>query len=405
MTLLFLLCVSVSAQGTKPLPPTNVTATVDGAPTGLTVPPGLFGMHTRPTQSPWPSVPFGSIRLWDTHTAWNDLEPSSGTYNWQTLDLYLNLAQQHNIDILYVFGHTAAWASSGSNSGCSQFPQSCFPPSNMQDWDNFVTAIATHAAGRIKYWEVWNEANASNFWSGDTATLVKMAQDAYKIIKSIDPSAVILSPSVAGLPPSEGAFLDGYFSQGGGSVTDIVPFHAHRVDANNPDTITIFINTVKGVLSQHGLSGKPLWNTEGGWRPQDTNFESDPRSPGYVAREYLIQYSNGVDRFYWYVWDSQLGWGTLWTQSGGTNAAGVAYGQLYNWLVGAVMTPCVEAADSTWTCVVTRSGSQGLIVWNSAGTISYTPASAYKQVLDLSGGKNTISGPVSIGYNPIMLTN
>ena len=353
----------------------------------------------------WPTVPLGTVRLWDTKTAWNDLEPSSGTYNWQTLDMYLTLAQQHNVDVLYVFGHTAAWASSGSNSGCSQFPQSCLPPTNIQDWDNFVTAVVTHAAGRIKYWELWNEANAPNFWRGDTPTLVAMASDAYKIIKSVDPSAIILSPSVAGLPPGESTFLNDYFSHGGGSVTDVVSFHAHKVDANNPDTVANFVTTVKAVLAQQGLSGKPLWNTEGGWSPTDTNFAADPRSAGYVAREFFILHSNGVARFYWYSWNSKLGWGTMWTPSG-TNSAGVAYGQVYNWLVGAVMDTCVEATDSTWTCGLTRPGGfQGLIVWNSAGTKSYQPASGYKQYLDLSGGKNPINGPVSIGYNPILLTN
>ena len=51
----------------------------------------------------WPSVPLGSIRLWDTHTTWNDLEPSKGAYNWSLLDGYLALAQAHNVDVLYTF--------------------------------------------------------------------------------------------------------------------------------------------------------------------------------------------------------------------------------------------------------------------------------------------------------------
>ena len=402
---------SVSAQVTSgPAPPTNVTATVDAPPpsTGTAIDPSYFGMHaTNQTadSAMWPTVPVGAVRLWDTHTAWNDLEPSNGTFNWQTLDMYLNLAQQHNVDVLYTFGHTAAWASSGSNSGCSQFPQSCFPPTNMQDWDNFVRAVVTHAAGRIKYWEIWNEANAANFWSGSTATLVTMATDAYNIIKTADPSAIVLGPSVASLPPSESAFLTDYFSHGGAAVTDVVNFHAHKVDANNPDTVLNFVTAVKAVMAQQGLSGKPMWNTEGGWSPADANFAADPRSAGYVAREYVLQQSNGVARFYWYSWNSKLGWGTMWTPSG-TNSAGVAYGQVYNWLVGAVMDPCAMAPDSTWTCALTRpGGNPALIVWNSAGTISYQPASTYKQYFDLAGNKNPINGPVSIGYNPILLTN
>ena len=406
--LLFALPLLAAAYHSRPAPQTNLTATVDGASVGTSVDPGLFGMnfHLQPGPS-WPLVPVSGIRLWDTGTNWDDLEPARGTYNWQVLDIYLKLAAQHNVDVLYSFGATARWAASGSYFGCSHFPQSCFPPANMQDWDDFVRALVIHAAGRIQYWEVWNEANSSYFWRGDTPTLVKMASDAYNIIKSVDPSALILSPSVSGFPPGESTFLNDYFSHGGGPVTDVVSFHAHKVNANNPDTVVNYVTSVKAVLAQNGLSGKPIWNTEGGWSPTNTNFAADPRSAGYVAREYFILHSNGVARFYWYSWNNNSGWGSMWTATGGTNPAGVAYGQVYNWLVGAVMDPCVEAADLTCTCGLTRPGGfQGLIVWNSAGTEkSYQPASGYKQYLDLRGGKNRINGPVTIGYNPILLTN
>lgn len=369
-------------------------------------------MHVQHhTTEPWPTVPFGTLRLWNTKTTWNDLEPSKGTYNWTNLDLYLKLAQQHNVDVEYTFGYTAAWASSGSNSGCSQYPQSCFPPTNEQDWKDFVTAVVTHAAGRIKYWEVWNEANAKNFWIGTPAQMLTMATDAYNIIKAADPTAIVLSPSVSGTPTNEANWLNRYLSIGGGSVMDAVTFHSHRVDINNPDVgpngILTFITTIKSVLAAHGLSAKPIWGTETGWRPQDTNFAADPRSPGYVAREYLMSYSNGVTRLYWYLWDSSTGWGTLWTSTGGTNAAGVAYGQVYNWLVGATMSsPCAVVFGTTWSCTFTRPGGyQAQVVWDTLTTTSYTPTSQYTQYRDLAGNVTAISRAVTVGYSPILLEN
>lgn len=373
------------------------------------VPSEFFGMHVQRHQAEqWPTVPFGALRLWNTTTTWNDLEPSQGIFNWTNLDLYLNLAQQHNVDVEYTFGQTAAWASSGSNSGCSLYPQSCFPPTNEQDWKDFVTAVVAHAAGRIKYWEVWNEANAKNFWKGTTAQMLTMATDAYNIIKAADPTAIVLSPSVSGNPLSQANWLNGYFSIGGGSVADAVAFHSHQVDINNPDVgpagILAFITNIKSVLAAHGLSAKQIWDTENGWRPQDTDFASDPRSPGYVAREYLISYSNGVTRLYWYLWNNRQGWGTL---TGGTNAAGVAYGQVYDWLVGATMSsPCAVVSGTTWACAFTRpSGYQALVVWDTLTSTSYTPASQYKQYRDLSGNVTEISGAVTVGTSPILLEN
>src|SRR6267154_4606149 len=159
----------------------------------------FFGTHIHSGvlgSQPWPPVPMGSIRLWDTYTTWNDLEPSKGVYAWSNFDGYLALAHAHNVDVLYTFGGTAEWAATGSSANCAYGPGSCFPPSNIQDWDDFVTAVVTHAAGKIKYWELWNEPNLKEFWAGDVSTLVMMAQHAYKIIKAAQPSAIILSPAV-----------------------------------------------------------------------------------------------------------------------------------------------------------------------------------------------------------------
>ena len=43
------------------------------------VPPQYFGMHYVKGQ-PWPTIPFGSLRLWDTDTRWQQMNPVSGVY-------------------------------------------------------------------------------------------------------------------------------------------------------------------------------------------------------------------------------------------------------------------------------------------------------------------------------------
>src|SRR2546422_7328899 len=155
--------------------------------------------HTRCSRD-WSSDVCSSdlIRLWDTFTLWSDLNPSPGVYNWTMLDKWLSLARAHNVDVLYTFGGTPAWASSNPKATCDYNPGACYPPSDLQSWDDYVRAIVIHAAGRIKYWELWNEVNQSEYWSGDFTTLVTMAHHAYRIIKSIDHQAMILTPSAVG---------------------------------------------------------------------------------------------------------------------------------------------------------------------------------------------------------------
>ena len=66
-------------------------------------------------------------------------------------------------DILHCFGAGPSWA--GGNA-----------PTNIQDWDLFITNFVTRYHTKIKYLETWNEAMAGEgFYTGTTAMLVQMA--------------------------------------------------------------------------------------------------------------------------------------------------------------------------------------------------------------------------------------
>jgi hypothetical protein len=134
----------------------------------------------------------------------------------------------------------------------------------------------------------------------------------------------------------------------------------------------------------------------------------------YVARWLILQASAGVERAYWYMWDmgsDPQAWGGLWDQQHGTYKAGIAYGQVYWWLVGArFMRPC-SADHSVWTCDLVRGdGRQERIVWNDSRsyetgvTWKYAAGSPFIQVRDLDGHEAPISGGmVSIGSKPVLL--
>jgi len=378
------------------------------------VPLALFSMHIQSelfSGMPWPSVSFGSIRLWDTYTTWNDLNPSQGHFNWPALDRWLDAAQQHGVDVIYTFGATPTWASSNPSGKCDYNPGACYPPANMQDWDNFVRAMATHAAGRIKYWEMWNEANQHEYWSGGITALVTMTQHASAIIKSIAPNAMIFTPSGVGGAVDTSTFLDKFFAAGGGAFVDGVTFHGYvnSIPAI-PEDVNRIVDHVRNVMVARGQSGKPLWDTEGSWGPSE-HLTGDDARMAFVARHYILQWSKGVQRFYWYAWNDKS-YGTLFKSSTGTlEKAGAAYAQVESWLVGANLTaPCSASRESTWTCDLTLAGgASGEIVWNAVvnipATIPFTPASNFTQCTDLDGKVTQLSGgPIQIGGKPILLT-
>ncbi len=363
------------------------------------IPPTFFGMHTNRT-SDWPMVSFGALGKGPA-TLWPYVERTKGVFDWRNLDAWVNEAQSRGVSYFFSPEKVPSWAAADQKScsplytgssvmGCTSMV------TNIQDWDAYVTALVTRYKGRIQIYELWNEPNGS--FTGTMADLVTLTTHMYNIIRSIDPNAFILSPSPS--TSGIGSYLDNYFGAGGPTGVDGVSFHTYTA---TPENVINYINNIKSIAAKYGLASKPLWDTEGSWGTASVTSDAQAAA---VARFYLLQWSNGVSRFYWYAWDNPT-WGTLRDPVNGTHPAGLAYQQIYNWMVGATMSsPCTMASDSTWTCMLTRPGGyQALAIWNSATTTSYTATSPYKQYLDLAGNTNPINGAVTIGFKPILLVS
>src|ERR1700722_6398293 len=119
------------------------------------IPAQYFGMHYVKAQ-PWPTIPFGSLRLWDTDTRWQQMNPDRDVYDFSTLDAYLALAHSHGLsDVVLVLGGTPNWISSDPfNAVCdyaSTATGSCAPPSDLntdgtgsdQAWRSFIYQLAS----------------------------------------------------------------------------------------------------------------------------------------------------------------------------------------------------------------------------------------------------------------------
>jgi hypothetical protein len=69
----------------------------------------MFALDVNPMvidkwhQEPWPQVTFGSLRLWDAHSAWREINTANGVYDWSGLDAWLGAAQTGGQHVLYTF--------------------------------------------------------------------------------------------------------------------------------------------------------------------------------------------------------------------------------------------------------------------------------------------------------------
>jgi hypothetical protein len=249
-----------------------------------------------------------------------------------------------------------------------------------------------------------------NFFKGDMANLVAQTNALYNSVRANSPNSQVVGMGVdypdAYYAP--GNYMDTYWAAGGVKTLDAVAFHGYPHHSNDvPEIVNTFVPYVKGALARNGIpASTPIWDTEGSWgdvTESGWNITDPDQQAAWVARSYLLHWSNGVSVFDWYSWDGYP-WGALWISSSGISAAGVAYEQVYNWMVGATMTAPCSASGTIWTCGLTKPGSsQALAVWNTSGNSTYTPAGQYTQYRDLAGNTYAITGSVPIGIKPILL--
>ena len=363
-------------------------------PSPTTVPLSYFGetIHDAIRGTPWPSAPFGTVRVFATHTSWAEVNTAKGYNDWSQLDAYINLAVSKGVDIMYTVALTPLWATAARGK-CAFTAGMCDPPDNIADYQNFVTQLVTRYKGKIKYYEGWNEANLNGqFWNGSVAQLIQTQKILYKTVHQIDPAALVLSPAVTS---GDAGYLDQEFAAGLQGNFDIVAFHFYTWPQAPEPLTTGMLRDYKAVLAKYGVTA-PIWNTEQGWNiPAQI---SPATAAAFVSRAFLIDWSLGLARYYFYAWDdNEMG-------IQGTVAA-TAVGEVTKWMWGADMPPCSQSG-SVYTCAITRPGGyQGWIVWNTSTSSTYTVPAGVRTVRRLDGTSSNASGTVTIDGTPILLQN
>lgn len=361
-----------------------------------TIPASYFGMH-HVNRTNWPTVDFGSHGK-GTIVNWGYVEKTKGTYDWSNLDAWVDTVEAKGYKFIFANSSVPVWASSNQAACRPTFtggPTVCETGvTDLADWERFMRALVIRYKGRLDY-ELWNEPDSS--FKSPMGDFVKMMNLAHSIIREIDPAAKIGTPC-PNSPASD--FLDRFFTAGGVKDYDFYSFHGYlNSSRTTPEKRVADIAKVKSIRDKWGLSHLPIWNTEGAWDPSATFTTA--QKVAYVARYHLLQWSLGVKRFYWYAWDEPV-WGTLW--NGSLLPQGLAYQQIYDWMVGAEMTQPCQASGDVWTCELSRpNGYRGLVVWNVAGDSTFTPPPGYQTYRTLEGSRSAVGNTVTIGIKPILL--
>lgn len=396
---------------------TDVTDSILNLPLADTldaIPNQYFGLHlnkwSSPSDSIWPPIRQGMLRLWDSGVKWSDIETSRGVFNWTKLDKYVNDAREHDstISILYTMGITPFWAASNPYSDTVEFTGSPSPPADINDWIQYIDSVATRYRGKIKYWETWNEvSNVGNsaFYTGSIAEMLALTRTAQQELKRIDSSNIHISPNITagGIP-----WMDQFLFKGGAQYFDYLSFHLYPDVA--PEDDLPFLTAVHNLADNYSLGGISLFNTEGA---VNIGYPDTLQSIGSVSRVFLIHWAFGIKNFNWYCWDISRPAGvSLAVNPLDTTptAAGIAYRQTANWLQGAVMiSKAVDTVSHIWIIEIRQpNGVKAYILWRqdwSSGMFNIPAGWNISTERNLFGDSIPLAGAssVSISGNPILL--
>ncbi|HEU5316738.1 MAG TPA: cellulase family glycosylhydrolase [Chloroflexota bacterium] len=244
---------------------------------------------------------------------WEELEqPRKGQFfdtkfnqpTWDKFDTIVRLAEEHGVAIIARLDRPPTWARADKTN-----PER--PPDNFEDYGDFVQAVATRYKGRVSHFQIWNEPNLGEEWTGrpDPAAYVQLLKVAHARLKAVSPETVVLSAPLAintetgPLHLNEIDYLDQLYAAGAKPYFDVLSANAYGMDKPPSDapskTVLNFrrVELLRAVMEKHGDANKAVWFNEYGWNASPNEIPKEERMWQRVTEKQQADWTvEGVQR-------------------------------------------------------------------------------------------------------------
>ncbi|HMQ51074.1 MAG TPA: cellulase family glycosylhydrolase [Anaerolineae bacterium] len=242
---------------------------------------------------------------------WATVEPHKGDFRWIDPDNVVKAYGDQQLKILMRVHGTPDWARPADTS----FTQ---PPDKLDDFSDFMTALAIRYKGQVSAYEIWNEPNLYYEWGDqppDPSAYTDLLKVAYRAVKAVDPQALIISGGLSttgeGSPTAFGdlAFIQGMYEAGAKGHFDALGSHPYAF-GRSPAEVDPWGLSLSRVAEQHavmeaaGDGETPIWITELGWVIQSHWDLGEHQSIGVSEAqqaEYLVDTVQRVPQAWPYV--------------------------------------------------------------------------------------------------------
>ena len=236
---------------------------------------------------------------------WNNFERSPGqwTMNYiSNMQSIVRYASSRGMRVLFTVLGTPAWAQPSDGPG-SYNNGINLPPTEPEAYAQTLALMAENFNPSQVAWELWNEPNYSDFFTGSAQQYVTLACDAYRAIMQVQPSATVVGGAVS---DDDSPWLSEALSAGLGNCMNVFSLHPYVLPlASSPDSWTppVEVSDARHLLVSHGLGSMPIWITEIGWSANPDRMATvvAPSVSLQQQASYLVSYIQEVGARYSYV--------------------------------------------------------------------------------------------------------
>ena len=218
------------------------------------------------------------IKLARVQTGWNRCEKLKGVYDFAWLDDIVDNLAANGVESWFnvTFGNAIYMPDAPTPAAVGCMPL-LYGDEVITAWLSYVRALAKHYKGRVKRWEIWNEANGKSFWfpgEPNPEQYAEFIRITGKVIREEIPGALI-GADTAGIPV--GGYLDRLAAALKPGELDFFNYHGYGLV---PEKHTPQIKRVRELFDAAGLTGIEINNGESGlpsWAPEKhfCNFKTE----------------------------------------------------------------------------------------------------------------------------------
>lgn len=233
------------------------------------------------------------------------IDPVSGQSSWAKFDEIVDLYRSHGLRIIARLDRAPDWARIPDTR-----PET--PPTNLDDFGDFVYAFVQHYSGKIDYIQIWNEPNIYPEWGEqavDPVAYTQMLQIAYQRAKEADPHVHVLSaplaPTLGEAHPEPGRwrsmpdldYLQAMYQANAAAYFDILSANAFGFDLppqDAPDPSVLNFRRVelqRAIMERYGDEDKAIWFNEYGWNAAPASFDDEALIWERVSEEQQAEYT------------------------------------------------------------------------------------------------------------------